>query len=30
MKELLEKFNYNLVRLKKLPDTRELYRRKVK
>ena len=30
MKELLEKFNYNLVRLKKLPDTRDLYRSKVK
>ena len=30
MKELLEKFNYNLVRFKKLPDTRELYKSKVK
>lgn len=30
MKELLEKFNYNLVRFKKLPETRELYKNKVK
>lgn len=30
MKELLEKFNYNLVRFKKLPDTRELYKSKLK
>lgn len=30
MKELLERFNYDLVRLKKLPDTRDLYKSKVK
>lgn len=30
MKELLEKFNYNLVRFKKLPETRELYKSKIK
>lgn len=29
MKELLEKFNYNLVKLKKLPETRELYKNKI-
>lgn len=30
MKELLEKFNYNLVRFKKLSNTRELYKSKIK
>ena len=30
MKELLEKFNYNLVRFKKLSETRDLYKNKVK
>ena len=30
MKELLEKFNYNLVRFKKLPEVRDLYKSKVK
>lgn len=30
MKDLLEKYNYNLVRLKKLPNIRELYKSKLK